>query len=163
MMVKRSVFLLTCLVLAGGPANAQEALVGEFLCTVAEEAGIASIHLEDAGPPEAYVDEENLPMRFLIRIEQRDGPVDDFALIELDYDGPDRDMRDYGTPFSVIHETYRGSDGEFRGPQSPSYFSLYETAHANEDGSFAFYQSGFQYPGGEDTELVVRWGRCRRL
>lgn len=147
--------------LAGCAAQAQDTTNGDYLCTVAEKAGIASIHLEGASPPEAYV-EEDLPTRFLIRIADSDNAAGAHSLVELPYGGPDLDQRDYGTPFSVIHETYYGDGVEFAALQAPSYFSLFETVHGNADGDLAFYHLGFEYPGGEDTELAVRWGRCRR-
>lgn len=142
------------------PASSRTSDVEEYLCTVTEKAGIAALHLEHAGPPEAFVEQE-LPTRFKIRISADPTARDRFSLVETDYSGPARDSRDYGTDQTVLHADYSGDGREFISEDDPSFFVFFETARKNEDGEWAFYHSGWEYPGGEDTTLAVRWGRCK--
>ena len=130
-----------------------------YICTVAEKAGIASNHLENGPPPSAFLGTE-LATRFKIKIVSEN---DNSLLMEIPYDGPDYDVVDYGSPSSVLHDTYRGDGREFKSEDDQSFFSLFETIHSNEDGDLAFYHAGWEYPGGEDTTLAVRWGRCKLI
>lgn len=144
------------------PADTQPDLVGDWLCTVAEKAGIASTHLEDAPAPKAYVNHEQ-PTRFKIRVALSAKNNRQLRIDELPYSGPDRDPREYDTEFSVLHDSYYGEDGYFASKERWGHFNLRKTARNDGDGDYGFYHSGFEYPGREDTELAVRWGRCKRL
>ena len=57
-----------------GTAEAAEIQEGSYLCTVEQRAGIGATHLEGAGPPGAFVDEEPLA-RFMISIEGVNGEI----------------------------------------------------------------------------------------
>ena len=87
-----------------------------------------------------------------------------FRLLEIQYDGPDRDDSVWHTENSVLHGEYRGDGNLFVAFKDQAFFSFGKaTAHKNSDGDFEFYHSGFEYPGGEDTKLSVRWGRCKKV
>ena len=139
-------------------------MVGRYLCTVAEKASIESLHLEDAGPPTA-VSQRNVATRFRIEIsKQEDGQSDKLSLVELNYDGPDRDPTEWQTRNSVLHSSYVGNGSGFQSTDAEfeGFFVLGPTVHSNADGDLAFYHSGFEWAGGEDTYLSIRWGRCKK-
>ena len=156
-----SLAIATTLIATGtGTGYAQERVDGDYLCTVAEKASITSIHLEDADPPFAGVDDQ-LPTRFRMRITQEDEGDYSYRMIEIPYDGDDRDPRTWHTENSILHSAYLGNGIEFSAIEGQSFLSIHPTVHDNSDGDISFYHAGFEYPGGEDTELSVRWGRCR--
>ena len=140
-------------------------MVGRYLCTVAEKASIESSHLDEAGSP-AAVSQRNVATRFKIEISERDdGQSDKLSLVELPYDGPDRDPTEWQTRNSVLHSSYveRGSGFQSTDVEAEGFFVLGPTVHSNADGDFAFYHSGFEWAGGEDTYLSIRWGRCKKI
>ena len=147
----------------GAPSVNTQA-IGEYLCTVAEKSSIASSHMEGAGPPEAVIDNQ-LPTKFRVGITKED--VDDgstLRLLELPYDGLNRDSYEWHTPNSIIHTAHVGDGTRFSSSdaEAEGFFVLAPTMHSNADGDLAFYHSGFEWAGGEDTLLSVRWGRCKR-
>lgn len=148
--------------IAEQPGAADRPSTGDYRCTVAEKASIESNHTEGSAPPVAVI-EERMPTRFTIRIAA--GPDNALQLTELPYDGADRDQREWHTPSSVIHGTYSWSGDSFRSDEDDeeAFFALRPTVHSNVDGNLSFYHSGFEWAGGEDTYLSIRWGRCRRL
>ena len=138
--------------------------VGEYLCTVAEKASIESIHLEGSGPPSA-VAERNLTTRFRIDISKvQIGGQQRLRLDELPFDGANRDSIEWHTANSVLHSSYLGDGESFHTAQKDTegFFVLGPTVHSSADGDLSFYHSGFEWAGGEDTRLSVRWGRCKR-
>ena len=42
------------------------------------------------------------------------------------------------------------------------FFVLGPTVHSGVDGDLSFYHSGFEWAGGEDRFLSIRWGRCKK-
>lgn len=134
---------------------------GEYLCTVARKISIAQTHLEDAPPPAAMI-EESQPTRFPIAISVED--EGDYRLVELPYDGSDRDQTEWHTDMSVIHGKYRGDGRSFESTTAgqEGFFVIGRTVHANTDGDLGFYHSGFEWAGGEDISLSSRWGRCKK-
>ncbi len=143
------------------PALAQEDVLGDYLCTISEKAGIASLHLEDADPPAAFVD-RYLPTRFRMRITDDGDGTQRYRAFEIEYEGEDRDPRSWHTNNSILHSHYFGDRNLFYASDDPAFFALQPTRHTNSDGDLSFYHAGFEYPGGVDTELTVRWGRCRK-
>lgn len=143
-------------------ATVDAGMIGDYLCTVAEKASIESSHLEGSGPPAASIDTRG-PTRFKVRISQVDER--EMRLTELPYDGKDRDPVEWHTPNSVIHQTYSGDGKSFSSTEkgAEAFFVIGPTAHANPDGNLKFYHSGFEWAGGEDNSLSIRWGRCNRL
>lgn len=142
----------------------QVQMVGKYLCTVSEKASIARLHLEDAPPP-AAMSESRISTKFRIGInEQKIGGGTRLQLVELPYDGPDRDPYEWHTQNSVIHNPYVGNGTSFQSSDAAAegFFVLSPTIHSNADGDLEFYHSGFEWAGGEDTVLSVRWGRCKR-
>lgn len=177
------VAFLSCLILLGcGASSAPEAdsavrapssgsdsskvaqIVGQYLCTVAAKASIESLHLEDSGPPVA-VAQNQLATRFKIRISEAlsDGK-NRLRLDEVPYNGADRDPSEWHTSNQVLHSSYLGNGDSFHatGEDSEAFFTLRPTVHKSVDGELAFHHSGFEWAGGEDQLLSVRWGRCRR-
>ena len=135
---------------------------GTYLCTVAEKAGLSERHLEGAGPPRAI----NYPSpmtRFRMRISPIDHKKMHFSLVEIAYDGADRDDAEWHTDNSVLHGEYRGDGNSFTARKDQAFFAFGKTRHKNGDGDYEFYHAGFEYPGGEDTKLSVRWGRCKKV
>ncbi|MES2001985.1 MAG: hypothetical protein V4444_06720 [Pseudomonadota bacterium] len=84
-------------------------------------------------------------------------------MIEIAYEGPDRDRAEWEDKNSVLHSAYFGNGTDFYAADRPAFMTLYRTRPGHSDGDIAFYHSGFEYPGGEDENLAVRWGRCRKL
>jgi len=144
------------------PAPVKPISAGVYLCTVLERAGIGSIHLEGAGPPEAFASKAP-PTRFKIQIKPNRHRAKPFRVTEIAYDGPDRDQAEWEDANSVLHSVYLGNGQVYYAVHGPALLSLYRTYPGNTDGDIEFYHSGFESPGGEDTNLSVRWGRCRKV
>lgn len=83
-----------------------------------------------------------------------------YRLVEIAYDGPDRDPYQWEDENSVLHSAYSGDGRRFRAVDSDAFFRM--ARRPNETGYFEFYHSGFEHPGGEETNLSVRWGQCRK-
>ncbi|QLC21225.1 hypothetical protein HFP51_02895 [Parasphingopyxis sp. CP4] len=159
--MKAFVGAMVLLVAGAEPVLSQNEIVGEYLCTISARAGIASFHFEDADPPEAFVDNE-LPSRFRMRITGDTDGAQQYRAFEIEYDGEDRVPQQWHTNNSILHSTYLGDGALFHATEDPAFFTLQRTMHSNRDGSLSFYHTGFEYMGGEDTHLSVRWGRCRK-
>ena len=147
-------------------SNSGEEMIGEYLCTVVERASIERLHTEDAGPPEASVEPmfgSQPPTRFKIGISRGAGQV--LQLIELPYSGADRDLTEWHTPNSVIHNSYKGIGGSFSPTENGpgGVFVLGEAAAPHVSRDRQLCPSGFGWAGGEDTVLAIRWGRCKKI
>jgi hypothetical protein len=142
-------------------AYAQEPVAAVYLCTVAEKAGIQSSHREGAPPPSAFAI-DGPPTRFKMRIAPHRDGAEKYRLVELAYDGADRDPAEWDDENSVLHGEHVGDGGDFPAVEGQAFFTLKRTIHRNSDGDIAFYHAGFEAAGGEDTYLSVRWGRCRK-
>jgi hypothetical protein len=132
---------------------------GDYLCTVGQKAGIAGIHLEGAGPPSAFA-KVGPATKFKMRITLEPKRPKHYHLIEIAYDGPDRDGAEWEDEHSVLHSRYVGDGSHFHAVDGPGFFDM--AAGADQDGNQEFYHAGFEHPGGEDTNLSVRWGQCRK-
>ena len=145
-------------------ASTSENTVGDYLCTVAEKASIESIHLEGADPPKATKN-FRVPARFKMRITQEKDKKWEFRLVELPYEGADRDPTEWHTRNSVLHSPYVGNGERFSATEKDTegFFIFGRTVHTNDDGAYSFYHTGFEWPGGVDTNLSVRWGRCKQI
>lgn len=133
---------------------------GDYLCTVEQKAGIASIHLEGAGAPSAFA-KDGTVTRFKMRITKAPKKAKLYRLVEIAYDGPDRDQAEWEDEHSVLHSRYVGDGGLFHATDGPDFFAM--ATGADPDGNQEFYHAGFEHPGGEDTNLSVRWGQCRKV
>lgn len=89
--------------------------------------------------------------------------VKKYRLTEIAYDGSDRDQAEWEDENSVLHGAYLGDGGVFNADDGPAFLTLAHTRFPNSDGDLEFYHAGFEYAGGEDEHLSVRWGRCRRV
>ena len=136
-------------------------VAGQYVCTVAEKASIQSLHLEGANSPVA-VAQNNLAYKFLIAISETEQA--EMQLIELPYNGPGADPTEWQTQNSILHIPYLGDGQTFKSTDSDDLgsFVLGPTVHTSPSGDLAFYHSGFEWAGGEDTHLSIRWGRCRK-
>jgi len=160
-MMKNCCLITLCLGLLGN-TNAEHPFVGDYLCTVSEKASISSTHLENAGPPTAVID-KHLPTRFRMRISPVKHPKGKFQLTEINYKGTDFDQMSWHTIKSIFHGPYFGDGSRFvANDETDGVFSISQTRHANKDGDLSFYHSGFEWAGGDDTRLSIRWGRCKR-
>lgn len=137
-------------------AHAEDRVGDEYLCSVREKAGIATLHHEDAPPPKAFTDRAT--KRFALRLSEPTGGDKRFLIIEIAYEGPDRDKREYQTPNALLHSKYVGDGRNFTAVEDQGFLRLIPI----NDTRFEFYHSGFEYPGGEDADLSVRWGACER-
>ncbi|VWX60994.1 hypothetical protein [Sphingorhabdus sp. 109] len=144
------------------PMNAQPDLVGNYLCTIVEKASIATTHLEGAPPPKAFIDDQ-LPTRFGLRITSDDENPATYKMAEIRYQGPDLDPIEWHTENSVLHSVYVGDGVTFKASDSEAFVTFHATVHSNEDGDFSFHHAGFEWAGGEDGHLSIRWGRCKKL
>jgi|CXWL01.1.fsa_nt_gi hypothetical protein len=139
-------------------AMAEHPFVGQYICTVMQKAGIGGTHLEGAPTPSAFLADAGNRFRIGV-IAERDG----FTIRELPYNGADRDRAEWHTPNSVLHSDYYGDAGE-----DDTISALVDQGFLRFDsadratGALWFYHAGFEYPGGEDTNLSVRFGRCER-
>ena len=161
--MKQAAIFLGFVALASKASEAQHSIVGDYLCTTVVRAGVSSVHLERAGPPSAFASDDALT-RFKMRITPNNDTAKPFRVVEIPYEGADRDPYEWQDENSVLHDTYFGDDGTFRTVGLPAFLNLYSADHhGHPDGDIEFYHAGFEMPGGEDTQLAVRWGRCRKL
>ena len=142
-------------------AEPTDAYVGDYFCTVYEHAGISALHIPSAGPPSSFKDDSPY-FKFMLRIAPRAGEEGVYELMELPFDGPGKSRAEWHSANSLIHETYVGDGRRFSAREDLAFAWFGKTYHANDDGDYAFYQAGFAYPGGEDTQLGVYWGRCKK-
>ncbi|MBD3770741.1 MAG: hypothetical protein IE925_11385 [Rhodobacterales bacterium] len=129
----------------------------DYACEVRQKAGIAGIHIEGSGNPKSFVDTE-LPTRFRLRMTATANDKG-YILSEQPYEGPDRDRREYQTENTLLHSTYSGDGTDFRSDEDLGFMRLGKRL----DGTLWFYHSGFEYPGGADTDLSARWGLCNQI
>jgi len=147
--------LAVVVALACATSPAWSAETRDYVCTVEQKAGIGAVHLEGAGAPEAFIATET-PTRFAMQIT---GEGQHFVAIETPYSGADRDRYEWHTSNTVLHSAYESDDGQdFVAVEDRAFLRITTMT----DGSLRFYHSGFEYPGGEDTNLSVRWGVCVR-
>lgn len=138
-----------------GNAQAGITIVGEYACAVHEKAGIASIHLEDSGPPAAYLEHE-IQSTFGMKIEATLDERLPYKATETTDRGNNPDGMEYHTQFSVLHSAYLGNGSNFGAAEDQAFLRIYN----RKDGGLYFYHAGFEYPGGEDVRLSVRYGEC---
>jgi len=154
--MKHSAIAIALAALIAANAEASPAS-SDYACEVQQKAGIAGIHLEGSGNPKSFVDTD-LPTRFRLRMTataNRKG----YILSEQPYDGPDRDLRAYQTENTLLHSTYSGDGVDFRSDEDLGFMRLVKRL----DGTLWFYHAGFEYPGGEDTDLSARLGLCKQI
>lgn len=143
--------------------QAQQSNVGTFLCQTEQRAAIASDHREGSSAPSARLDNDT-PTTFKMQIIRKGKGSKNYQMVERPYDGPGRDRADWGDDFSVLHSTYIGDGRLFRASDSPAFFVFgQEPLYRSGEPELEFYHSGFESPGGEDTQLAVRWGRCKKV
>lgn len=150
-------------VASASAGQAQHANVGTFLCQTEQRAAISSDHREGSSAPTARLDDD-APTTFKMQIIRKGKGSKNYQLVELPYDGPGRDRADWGDDYSVLHSTYVGDGRLFRANDSPAFFVFgREPLYRSGEPDLEFYHSGFESPGGEDTQLAVRWGRCKKV
>lgn len=157
-----SAILLLSLLAAPSFVHASDQITGDYLCTIVEKAGISSWHGEGSEPPKTYIS-NLLPTRFTMRILLDESSGAQYKMIETNYDGPDRDPREWHTDNSILHLAYFGDGIQFTAVEGQAFVRFHRTVHKNDDGEFGFYHAGFEWAGGEDNHLSVRWGRCKLI
>jgi hypothetical protein len=146
--------LVTGLALAN-TAAAQSVQAGRYLCSVEQLAGIGSTHLEGAGPPDAFTSAELYRFRILVTPEA-DGRL---RVVEAPNNGPQQSTRQWEDDNSTLHTAYFGDGRAFRAEEGTGFLNF---GHHRWGEGLQFFHSGFQYAGGEDESVAVRWGRCAR-
>ena len=136
-------------------AGAETEISGVYTCTVDQKAGISSIHLEGADPPRAYK-LHGVQTTFGMRIDYSSDTDHPFVVIETEDRGEKPDRTQYHTNFSVLHGAYHGDGRDFAAADDQAFLRL----HHQPSGKLFFYHAGFEYPGGEDVRLSVRFGQC---
>lgn len=138
-------------------ASAQLVGSGSYICSVEQLASISSTHLEDADPPVASVDTDRYRFRITISTER---DTDRLIVEEAPYTGPDRSLVQWEDDNSTLHAPYAGDGYRFDAiGDMPGFLRFTRDPRWGDD--LQFYQSSFQYAGGEDIHLNVRWGRCQ--
>ncbi len=140
--------------LASGAA-AQAVSAGSYLCSVEQQAHIGSTHLERAGPPETFSSDE--VYRFRLVVTGADGAR--LRIQETPYDGPQRSTAVWEDDNSALHGAYVGDGRAFTAERGPGFLNF---GRDRWGANLQFYHAGFQYAGGEDESVAVRWGRCAR-
>lgn len=135
-------------------------IIGDYLCTISENAGISSAHTESSGPPKAF-SKSSTSWKFKMRVSYENEDDALYRMVEVPYSGSDRDPREWHTQNSVLHSPYIGNGVEFSALEGQAFVSFHKTIHNNKDGDMSFYHAGFAWAGGEDSFLLARWGRCK--
>lgn len=143
--------LLVAAVLSPG-AWAQGIAAGSYLCTVEKRTGVSMTHLEGAPPPDVFVD-TSPKMKFRMMVERGPG----YVATELPYDGPDASQLTWQTENAILHGPYYGDGWQFTAKDDQAFLRMHDSIEPN---IVWFWHSGFEYAGGEDPNLTVRWGRC---
>lgn len=144
---------LCALVFSAPPAFAESVQAGLYLCTVEQTAQIGSSHVEGAGPPTVSVNAT--PYQFRLRAStEADGRL---RIVEAPFDGESRSRFQWEDENSTLHAPYVGDGFLFGASGAPGFLRFSGDRWGN---ALQFYHSGFQYGGGEDESLAVRWGRC---
>ena len=139
---------------AASVASARSIGAGTYVCTVEQRASIGSIHLEGAGPPQTDASAEHY--RFRIQVEAlRAGRL---RIVELPYEGPERSQFQWEDDNSTLHSAYLGDGRAFTAEKGHGFLDFDDDRGADD---LQFHHAGYEYAGGEDEKLSVRWGRCR--
>ena len=59
-------------------------------------------------------------------------------MIEIAYEGEDRDRAEWEDENSVLHSAYLGNGQDFYAVDRPAFMTLYRTNSSNSDGDIAF-------------------------
>lgn len=128
--------------------------LGEYLCRVDKSVGVRGQHME--GEQSLRTFEKETATRFKIQIVMNHAKK--YVLEEVAYEGQDRDRTQWHTEDSVLHGTYVGDGFDYRSDSDLAFLRFGSVA---SEGRVTFLHSGFEYPGGEDVSLTVRFGTCR--
>jgi hypothetical protein len=80
-------------------------------------------------------------------------------IVEAPYDGPQRSMAQWEDDNSTLHAAYVGDGRAFKAEEGTGFLNFGRDRWGE---GLQFFHSGFQYAGGEDESVAVRWGRCAR-
>ncbi len=139
-------------------ASAEPDISGAYNCTIHQQTGISSIHLEGAAPPKAY-EQPDVNTTFGMRIDTSPDGKNPFVVSETEDRGENPDRTQYHTNYSLLHSAYYGDGYDFTAAEDQAFLRL----HHQKNGSIFFYHAGFEYPGGEDVRLSVRFGECETV
>ncbi|MEJ0058207.1 MAG: hypothetical protein WDM79_00760 [Terricaulis sp.] len=135
-----------------GVASAQAVGAGTYLCTTEQRASIGTTHLEGAGPPEASASTPRY--RFRLHVTEHAGS---YRVVEVPYEGPDQSPFQWEDDNSTLHSAYVGDGRAFHSEDGPGFLNFNSDAWGP---ALQFHHAGYEYAGGEDRQLSVRWGRC---
>ena len=153
-------FIIALFFLTTPNAYARNLATGYYVCTVDQKAGVGGVHIEGAGPPSAFI--ARARNRFALSVTRLSPPSQSnggsYRIEEVPYSGPDRDNAEWQDSNSVLHSEYLGDGSDFTAAHDQGFLRLgVEDVSA---GTIWFFHSGFEYPGGEDVNLSVRYGTC---
>lgn len=151
--MKLAAILAAATLMLASTAAAQSVAVGTYLCTVEQTASIGSTHVEDARPPSASTNNE----LYRFRLSVSDAPDGRLRVVEVPYDATDSSRYLWEDDNSTLHSAYRGDGRAFNAEGAPGFLNFGRDRWGD---ALQFYHSGFQYAGGEDESVAVRWGRC---
>jgi hypothetical protein len=149
----RAGLIVAFVLLCSGAASAQALREGSYLCAVEQRAGIGSTHLEGAGPPEAFAQ----AVHYRFRLTATRAPDGRLRVVEAPYDGPEHSRYQWEDDNSTLHSVYVGDGRDFTAVDAPGILNF---ARDRRGDALQFYHAGYEYAGGEDKSLSVRWGRC---
>ena len=135
-----------------GEASARVLSVGTYLCTVEQRAGIGTNHLEGAPPPTAYSGPQHYRFRISVTAEG-----DRLRIVETAYTGADRSNAQWEDDNSTLHDAYLGEGDQFSPEHGQGFLDFARNAWGE---GVQFHRAGFEYAGGEDEQVSIRWGRC---
>lgn len=144
------VALVAVVVVPGAWAQAIDP--GTYSCTVEKRTGVSMTHLEGSSPPDVFVDTLG-KVKFRLKVERGPG----YVVTELPYDGPDASRMTWQTENAILHSPYLGDGWQFTAQEDQAFLRMHESVESN---AVWFWHSGFEYAGGEDAHLSLRWGRC---
>lgn len=128
--------------------------VGSYVCSVEQKASIASTHLEGAGPPLASTDTQAYRFRIVVAAD-----AGRLRIVEAPYTGADASPYQWEDENSTLHAAYLGDGRAFAEEEGPGFLNFGRNRWGP---GLQFYHAGYEYGGGEDQSLSVRWGSCLR-
>ncbi len=141
MTLRYGVALVTAAAFAAGPASAQTAPRGAYVCTVEQTAGIGAEMQEGADPPAAFIDKTVAKFRILVTPPAK---------------GIKGRVREVSTA-SVLQSRYTGDGWRFAAADGQAFLRL---DFIGEAGWLWFYHAGFEKPDIDHLNLSARSGPC---
>ena len=129
---------------------------GDYDCRVMAKTVLAAVHFENSGPPIARASNEP-GIFFGVSVDLNENGELRITEIETEKRPINQYELEFGLFPSVLMVPYIRDGLDFRAPGRADFMQFYGAGN-----SYHFWQSAYQYPGGEDTQLVTRYGDCWR-